>query len=241
MSKIIQAFFLLLFLVIFSNFLSAQQSSQKKPSVFKEMEIHLGLGTYWARVNPEVQYDPERFNVFYDYDQWGIQFTVDVELNDKISFSTGFKRTSNTIQMDTSAFPPRSLNDRWSYFVYDFKEWEIPLRFRYIFSKKSIKPFLDGAISLNGLSQFSITGFRFNRSNPSGGDEFIYRGDPLNNASYDLGGGLYIDIGNKLTLMFDARYQLAEFFYISREPIQLKRPILGMSLYWTLIERELGK
>lgn len=239
MSKIAQSFFLSF--ILFVNFLSAQQEADIKPSVFKEMEIHVGMGTNWANVNPVVQYNPQRFNVFPRYNQWGIQFMVNIELNDRISISTGFKRTSNFIEMDTTEFVPRSLNDRWSYRVYDFKDWEIPLRFRYIFSQKSIRPFLDASISLNGLSQFSIYGFRFNRSNPSSTrDELFLTGSPENNGSYDLGGGVYIDIGKKLSLMLDARIQLSEFFWISKEPIQLKRQIIGMSLYWNLLERKLG-
>lgn len=236
MKKFTQFILPLIFISLTSNFLFAQ-TSENKASVFKKMDIQLSVGAFWSHVDPDPKIAPEQHNVFSSYDQWGPQFMVHIELNDRLSFGLGYKRSSNFIQMDTTSISPRSLNNRWNYINYEFKDWEIPLRVRYIFSKKSIRPFLDASISLNGLSQFRQFGFYFDRSNPSGGNEFTQLGAPENNASYDIGGGLYIDIVKNVAIVLDARYQLAEFFWISKGPIQLTRMQIGLGLNWNLYEK----
>lgn len=236
MNKVQKLFSLFLPFLIFVSPLYAQISPAEKPSVFKKMEVRIGAGAFWHNSNPEINYKPERFSTFLGYSRGGWQLLFDLEFNDRFSISTGFKTASGDIFMDSTKYPATANLDSWTYIHYDFQEWEIPLRFRYYFGNGKLRPFVDGAISLNRFSRFTYRGITFRSFFAPEGEAFTEEGIPRNNASYDLGGGVHLDLSNNFSLLLDARYQLAELYWGPTKEIVMQRPVLGMAILWRLNE-----
>lgn len=232
MTKVYTIFFALIF--INTSFLFSQ--GKPKPSVFKKMEIRLGAGAFWLTTDPEINYKPERFGSFEGFSSVGGQILIDIELNDKLGFTSGFKLSPGNIFADSVNYPTPARPEQWTRINYDFTEWEIPLRFRYYISKGKIRPYVDFSISLNRFYEFTYSGTNFTPFFLIEGEDFEEKGIPRNNASYDIGGGVYIDFGEKLSFMFDARYQLAELYWGFRREIVMQRPVIGAGFFWRLNE-----
>lgn len=228
--------FLSIFLSLFFVDAFAQTTGETKPSVFKKMEWRVGAGAFWHDATPDINYKPERFGVFEGFNTIGGQFLFDIELNDRLGFTTGFKISSGNIFSDSVNYPTTRYPEQWTRINYDFTELEIPLRVRYYISTGKIRPFVDFSISLNRFLDFTYSGTNFVPFffPPPEGQDFSQAGEPRNNASYDIGGGLYVDLGKNLSLMLDARYQLAEYYWGFRREIVMQRPVISAAIFWRI-------
>jgi len=224
---------MLLLLFSIASHIWAQQT---KPSVFEKLEFRIGAGGFWTNSNTIINYKPERFGVFTDFKSTGWSLMLDLEINDKIGFSTGFKTSPGQFSSDSVNYPTTTYPDQWTSINYDFQEWEIPLRFRYYISKGSIKPYLDISISINQFSRFTYSGTNY-LPWVLEGEDFTIEEESKNNASYDVGGGVYIDLTDKISLALDARYQFAELYWRHRREIVIKRPVFGAGIYWKFKEK----
>lgn len=225
---------ILLLLVSLSSSIWAQ-NGEPTPSVFEKLEFRIGAGAFYTFSNTTINYKPERFGVFTDFRSTGWSIMIDLDINDKVGFSTGFKTSPGQFGSDSVNYPTILNPEQWTTLNYEFQEWEIPLKFRYYLGKGRIRPYLDISISLNRFSKFTYSGTNYLPWNLSG-DDFVIEGESRNNASYDAGGGAYIDLTNKISLALDARYQLAELYWGYKREIVIKRPIIGASIFWKFKE-----
>lgn len=215
----------------------AQNNPEVSPSVFKKVELRLGVGGFGHKIVPDLATNPERYAIFTGSSNIGWQVLFDLEINDKFAFSTGFKTSPGNIHSDSVNIPSSSYPDQRSVIDYDFQEWEIPLRFRYYFGKRKLHPYIDGSISINRFSSFYYSRSDYHPvSFPDGKHEKTKSRSKLN-TSFDAGVGLHYELTTKLSIALDARYQLAELYWsYNGKEIILNRPIIGLGVFWKLKE-----
>lgn len=220
----------------------SQSDPEPTPSVFKKVELRLGVGGFWHDSKPTINYTPESTGNFSGFTSTGYKIILDIVVNENLGFSTGFKTSPGYMHSDSVDYPIFGLGFQWKQIDYTFQEWEIPLRFRYYLTKGRIQPFIDGSISINRFSKFIYSGTSYEPRYFPEGIEFESEEVTRFNGSYEIGGGVYFHLTKKLSISLDARYQLAELYW--RENVNeliFKRPVLGFGIFWSLKEFQFGE
>lgn len=251
-SKACKKYFgLTLLLLLFSPSLYTQ--TEERGPIFQKLSFRLGAGGFWQNNSPRIA------SLFiYGHDSYtgssslGWSVNLDIELNQQVGFSTGFRSSGATIaaNLDELGIWGEAIFPYFRTTGFDMKGWEIPMSLRLYFLKgKRIRPYVNLTVGINRMTYLQRAGEYVDPQEPSENYSYFFDEETQWNLSYAGGAGVYVDITDKLSFAVDLAYQRAELYYFhtndefpntargngSLLEFAILRPVASAGLYFEIL------
>lgn len=227
------SFFMAVFFSCLSFNLVAQPNYEKKEPFFKQLELRLGTGGFWHKSTPHI---PSTFQVYQGFQSLGLGFYFELLLNDRAALTTGLKTSPGTLFSNSIGIETSNPLYRYDIVTWEFQEWEVPITFKYYFLNGKIKPFVLGNLGLNWSTRFTQFGTHINPLRPPYEEDF--RNENIKTArseSFDIGGGVRIDLKENISLQVNGSYQASTLSYGGLDGklsyFNLTRPVIRAEIY----------